>query len=618
MLTPDQIDVLRDLSGQVVDPIVEFLIEDIARRVSEAGQLTGTASYQVWRLQQLGVSQKQIKKEIQRRLKVSEKEVERLLTQAAEVGYDFDISRFPNLDALPFSENTSLQQILDATVKLAQDDLTNITQTIGFVTPDGQCLELTKAYQKTCDFAFQKVVTGAQDYTSAIRDATRYLSEKGIRTIDYESGIHTSLEAAVRRNIMGGLGLMQEQITQQNHDDLGCDGWEISAHGGCAPDHEPIQGRQYSDKEYERLNNSLVRRIGTLNCGHSAMPIILGVNEPKYTPEELEKFREENEKGIDYEGKHYTLYEATQRQRSLERSIRKTKRKILIDEATGDAEKLQWDQIRLVRTREEYHRFSKAAGLPEQFERMEKAGFTWKHGKAAEKAAIDANNKQQKSVSPSGQRKSIQKAKSTNVNKAIGSKSITEKRDAVSAVTWDDARGSQSWKKDSRKKLFSAEWTSTQSPVEIGTLYGADGKRIFRLKGDGSSVEFTDSQVRQMRGGVLTHNHPGADYGCFSPADINMLREGYLSEMRLATPVGVFSVQRPKKWPSNINSLEKIREAYYDIDKPIGGDYMARAFRGEMSLLDADNQSQRAVIEEMCRRYKIPFRFDTWDDIRKE
>ena len=618
MLTPAQITALRDMSGRVVDPIVDFLIDDIARRVSEAGQLTGTASYQVWQAQKLGVSQKQIQKEIQKRLKISQEQAEQLLTQAAETGYNFDLSRFPAADALPFAENTSLQQILDATVKLAQDDLTNVTQTIGFITPDGKCEELTKAYQKTCDFAFQKVVNGAQDYTSAIRDATRHLAEKGIRTIDYESGVHTSLEAAVRRNIMGGLGLMNEQITQQNHDDLGCDGWEISAHGGCAPDHEPIQGKQYSDAAFTRLNNSLVRRIGTLNCGHSAMPIIMGVNDPQYTDEELEEFRQQNEAGIDFEGKHYTLYEATQRQRSLERSIRKTKRKILIDEATGDAEKLQWDQIRLVRTREEYHRFSKVAGLPEQYERMEKAGFTWKHGKAAEKAAIDANNKQQKSVSPSGKGKSIQKAKSTNANKSIGSKSITEKQDAVSTVTWDDARGSQSWKKDCRKRLFSAEWTSTQSPVEIGTLYGADGKRIFRLKGDGSSVEFTDSQVRQMRGGVLTHNHPGADYGCFSPADINMLREGYLSEMRLATPDGVFSIQRPKKWPSSINSLEKIREAYYDIDKPIGGDYMARAFRGEMSLLDADNQSQRAVIEEMCRRYKIPFRFDTWDDIRKE
>lgn len=138
------------------------------------------------------------------------------------------------------------------------------------------------------------------------------------------------------------------------HDDLGCNGWETSAHGGSAPDHEPIQGKQYSDAGYTRLNNSLVRRIGTLNCGHSAMPIILGVNEPQYTAEELEEFRRQNEAGIEFEGKHYTLYEATQRQRSLERSIRKTKRKILIDKATGDAEKLQWDQIRLVRIREEY------------------------------------------------------------------------------------------------------------------------------------------------------------------------------------------------------------------------------------------------------------------------
>ena len=387
MLTPDQIAALRDMSGQIIDPIVDFLIEDIARRVSEAGQLTGTAAYQVWQAQKLGLSQKELKKELQKRLKVSQAQVEQLLTQAAETGYNFDVSRFPTVDALPFAENTGLQQILDATVKLAQDDLTNVTQTIGFITPDGKCEELTKAYRKTCDFAFQKVATGAQDYVSAIRDATRHLAEKGIRTIDYDSGVHTSLEAAVRRNIMGGLGLMNEQITQQNHDDLGCDGWEISAHMGSAPDHEPIQGKQFSDAAYTRLNNSLVRRIGTLNCGHSAMPIIMGVNSPQYTVEELEEFRRQNEAGIDFEGKHYTLYEATQRQRSLERSIRKTKRKILIDEATGDAEKLQWDQIRLVRTREEYHRFSKAAGLPEQFERMEKAGFTWKHGKVAVEVA---------------------------------------------------------------------------------------------------------------------------------------------------------------------------------------------------------------------------------------
>lgn len=387
MLTPAQIAALRDVSGQVMDPIVDFLIEDIAKKVAKAGQFTNSAAYQAWKLQNLGISQKQLKKELAKRLKISQTQAERLMKQAAKTAYGQDIARFPDAGALPFAENTTVQQILDGAVKLAGEDLTNVTQTMGFIGPDGKCEELSKAYEKTCDFAFQKAATGAQDYASIIREATRNLADKGIRTIDYESGTHASLEAAVRRNLMSGLGLMNEQILQQNHDDLGCDGWEISAHGGCAPDHEDIQGKQYSDKEFEKLNNSLDRRIGTLNCGHSAMPIIMGVNDPQYTDEELKKFRQQNEAGIDFEGKHYTLYEAQQRQRRLESSVRKTKRKILIDESTGDAEKLQWDQIRLVRLQEEYHRFSKAANLPEQYERMEKAGFTWKHGNEATKSA---------------------------------------------------------------------------------------------------------------------------------------------------------------------------------------------------------------------------------------
>ena len=394
-MTAYQIETLRILAERMLDPVTNFLIEDIAKRIAEAGQLTSTASYEVWRAQNLGVSQRKLKKELQKRLKISSKEVERLLTQAAEVGYNFDISRFPTTHAVPFVANPSLQQIVQAAVKLAQDDLTNLTQTMGFVGPDGVCRELTQAYQQACDFAFEKVFTGAQDYTSAIREAVKNLTEKGIQTIDYESGVHTAVDAAVRRNIMGGLGLMQEQISQKNHDLLGCDGWEISAHAASAPDHEPIQGKQYTDEEYTRLNNSLVRRIGTLNCGHAAFPIIVGVNSPQYTEEELEKFRQDNETGVEYNGKHYTMYEATQRQRKFERAIRKQKRRILADESLGDKDQLQTDQIKLVRLQDEYKRFSKGVGLPMQYSRMEKSGFNWKHAKAAEKAS---NASQQKSV----------------------------------------------------------------------------------------------------------------------------------------------------------------------------------------------------------------------------
>lgn len=158
-----------------------------------------------------------------------------------------------------------------------------------------------------------------------------------------------------------------------------------TSRSASAPDHEPIQGKQYTDAAFFRLNNSLLRRIGTLNCGHAAFPIILGVNEPQYSDSELEQFRQENEKGINYEGQHFTLYEATQRQRELERAVRKRKRKILIDKAAGDEERLAIDQTRLVVLGGEYARFSRAAGLKMQRERMDVAGFGGKEARDAEK-----------------------------------------------------------------------------------------------------------------------------------------------------------------------------------------------------------------------------------------
>lgn len=387
MLTPDQIAALRDAAGQIADPVNDYLIRDIARRIAEAGQLTGTASYQIWRAQNLGLSQREVKRRLKELLKKSETEIQALLTQSAEVGYRFDLDRLPTAAAIPFEENAILQQIVRAAVELAQEDFTNITQTLGMVDPYGNALPLQDAYRSACDFAFKQVSTGAADYNTAIRRAVKNLTARGVRTIDYESGVHTSLEAAVRRSVMGGLGLMQEKIAQYNHDAMGCDGWEISTHAASAPDHEPIQGRQYSDAAYEALNNSLVRRIGTLNCGHKAFPILLGISSPQYTPEELEKLRADNEKGVTVDGRHYTMYEATQMQRRLETAIRTQKRRILAGEATGDKDRLLTDQIKYRRLEQEYKRFSDTAGLRTQQERMELAGFGPKQATAAAKAA---------------------------------------------------------------------------------------------------------------------------------------------------------------------------------------------------------------------------------------
>ena len=136
--------------------------------------------------------------------------------------------------------------------------------------------------------------------------------------------------------------------------------------------------------------NSLQRRIGHLNCGHTANPIILGVNAPQYTEAQLQKFKDDNERGVVYNGYRYTLYEAGQEQSRIENGIRLIKRQILADEETENPD-LQKHQIKLRVVQAEYARFCKAVGLPTRSERLQVAGFgrsqsnraVWAYKKAA-------------------------------------------------------------------------------------------------------------------------------------------------------------------------------------------------------------------------------------------
>lgn len=120
MLTAEQIAALRDKATKLVAPIQAYLLREIVRRVAHAGQLTSTAAYQVWKAQQMGVSQRQIKQELRRMLKLSHKEIRRIMYQSAQSGYNLDVSRFPQVQAVPFEKNTVLQQIVSAASELAE------------------------------------------------------------------------------------------------------------------------------------------------------------------------------------------------------------------------------------------------------------------------------------------------------------------------------------------------------------------------------------------------------------------------------------------------------------------------------------------------------------------
>lgn len=110
--------------------------------------------------------------------------------------------------------------------------------------------------------------------------------------------------------------------------------------------------------------------IGGANCRHSFWPYIEGVSERTYTDAELEAMKPENRPKIEFEGREYDDYQATQLQRRVEREIRKQRRLKTAYESAGLTEEAQAASIRLRRLNSKYRDFSRAAGLPEQRERM--------------------------------------------------------------------------------------------------------------------------------------------------------------------------------------------------------------------------------------------------------
>lgn len=108
----------------------------------------------------------------------------------------------------------------------------------------------------------------------------------------------------------------------------------------------------------------------TADVRHSFWPFIEGISERTYTDAELEAMKPENRPKIEFEGRKYDDYQATQKQRQIERTVRKLKRRKTAFEAAGLKEDAQAANIRLQLESKKYKAFSKAAGLPEQWERM--------------------------------------------------------------------------------------------------------------------------------------------------------------------------------------------------------------------------------------------------------
>ena len=375
MLTPEQLQNLPQELTDLYDQLSEFILRDIARRIAKGAQITDTAEYQLYRARSLGLSTDEIAAKIAEINGSSAAEINRLIREAAAQSDEFD-RKMLGVDkgaAVPLEENAQLQKLISAQIAETAGKCENLTNTMGFADHDflGRVyyLSMTDMYRREMDSAHMKVVTGATDYMTAIRQDCNKLAASGVRTIDYESRRSDRIEVAARRAILTSVAHVTHRISEQNGEELGADGWEMSAHSGSRPSHAVYQGRQYTQEQYERIIKPL---ISEPNCRHDVFPIILGVSEPVYTEEELQNI---DQPPFTYEGRTYTAYEASQQMRKMERAMRKQKDRCIVADAAGDEEAFATASIRLNRQKYIYEDFCKAADSYTEYERTYVTGF---------------------------------------------------------------------------------------------------------------------------------------------------------------------------------------------------------------------------------------------------
>ena len=209
---------------------------------------------------------------------------------------------------------------------------------------------VSAVYRKAVSGMLNKMIGDENriNFRQAMRQTIRDLTGNGLYTVDYQSGRRRRLDSSVRSDLMSEFTRVVQGIEGKVAGGIGTDAWEISAHNHSAEDHEPLQGRVFINEEYEKLQSGMPARdiegqvfqidrpIGMWNCRHIAYPFMLGVSERAYPRERLEEIKEQNESGISFRGKHYTLYEAEQLQRQIETRTRQWReRKAVIRAVAG-------------------------------------------------------------------------------------------------------------------------------------------------------------------------------------------------------------------------------------------------------------------------------------------
>lgn len=394
MLTPDYLyritEGAEDIASQLHSNIMQKIIERMMIRLGRGDDylLTATDKWQIEVLQDAGYLLEDIQKEIADKTKKQVKEIQEAMEDAGVQALQWDdkIYQAAGLSPVPLLQSPALMRLMQRNYEATAGEWRNFTRTTAN--------EAQRLFVNQMDNAYNMVVSGSVSYTEAIRDVINDVSEVGLK-VNYPSGYKMSIESATMMIVRTGISQAAAEVSLERMKEMDWDIILVSSHlgarvgdGGKNPDnHSWWQGSFYSrtgrDKRFKDFISTTgygtVTGLSGVNCRHSFGPGD-GENNP------FEQYdSEENRK----------VYEMQQRQRTLERRIRDSKRKVqglqtAVDNCQDEKLKFELQQkldrksYTLSQQNKAYKQYCKDNDLKEYAERLRVA--RWSREQAAKAA----------------------------------------------------------------------------------------------------------------------------------------------------------------------------------------------------------------------------------------
>lgn len=354
MYTDEQLDELYALLDKSYSQMYGKYLKKVGERIKEVGNLRPTELHRLNIMNALYADVAQLKRELAKLSGKTTADIDAILMHSAEMDYTGakELYKAKNKAFIPFSENESIKRLAKAVSRQTAGSFYNLSNTTGNL--------FKQDYKSIIDEAVKASSGGLASYNAEMYDVLKNMP-LNLR-VEYDSGHKRRLDSALRMNIIDGTREINQRMQELIGEELGCDGIEISAHALCAADHLPYQGRQYSKKEFERIQASLPRPFGKWNCKHFWQSIIIGASPPTHSEKTLEKYKQSSIEKINIGGNEVTRYQASQIQRKLETSIRSAKQQQILAKASGNERLIEENQRKIRHLTAEYNKIP-AAGL---------------------------------------------------------------------------------------------------------------------------------------------------------------------------------------------------------------------------------------------------------------